>query len=474
MKLQTQLTTSLLVCALAGSAAFAARVKKKNGEVIEGQIKGTVVALKKEGSQLKLESKKEGVSATYVLVRGAEIQTIDESGIFVWSGYCAVALAGKDTVLDDIAVIRHTLRRPSGSFLVVNKAKDGTEVVILTFKPDKETFYSLRKNLPADWQFAEVISDANTVNAPLLGEYREEKGNPRLTPAIEMDTKQGMVTIPIEEIVAFEANTDASSEPLRDLSGDWVIRQTTPVGVLSLNASLKQEGESLSGTLKTASGNRQLQGTISGGKISLFYTLPREKDRPILVQLTGMVSGNRMSGTLQLDGTTLSPWTAGRIASAPAAQPPAAQPPAEAQAAPSPAQQADTLDQKPEAIENAVRQAMAAARADDAKMRGIIVQDAEGSYWSFDVDRIAEITGNRLVLKKGATFTKGAPATEAGRAAAEWTPQEIAEALTNPMGGFFFSTRKDKDGKEKLFAGVSGRATKEIPIVVKKLLSPAP
>jgi hypothetical protein len=468
MKPRTQFIAALLVCLLAGSSALAARVKKKNGEVIEGQIKGTVVARKTEGSFVKMEGGRESFSATYALIRGGDVQAIDEAGISILTGYCAVALAGKDAALDDVAVIRHTLRRPFGSFLVLDTAKDGTKLMILTIKPDKDAFQKLRKDFQPDWRFAEVISDVGTVNAPLLGEYREEKGQPRLIPAIELKTKQGVVTVALEEVVAFEVDTAAPSEPLRDLSGDWVIRQTTPVGALSLNASLKQEGENLSGTLKTASGDRQLKGTVSGGKISLSYTVPTGKDRPLLIQLTGVVSGNRLSGNLQVDGATLSPWTAARIASSPASRPTA-----EAQAAPSPAQQTDLSDQKPDAIEKAIRQAMSAAQVGSG-MRPVVVQDAEGSYWSFRADSVSEVAGNRVVLQKGATFTKGAPATDADNAAAEWTSQEIAEALANPMGGFFFSTRTDNDGKKKSFAGVSGRATKEIPIAVKRLLSSAP
>jgi hypothetical protein len=145
--------------ALLGTSLFAATIKKKNGEVLEGKILGMIV--QKSGQKS---------SVTYTIRKGSDVVAIDERGVTFKKGskveLLLVHMEGKSV---------EEIENLGGAGGVVIRISGNTD---------------------------------NTLDSsPVLGEYtgslerKEVKGV--IVGSIRIQTKSGTVTIPIEEIVEF-------------------------------------------------------------------------------------------------------------------------------------------------------------------------------------------------------------------------------------------------------------------------------
>jgi len=214
MKLSLNLRVACIVaiCALISNSAFAAKIKKRNGEVIEGKIRG-LVALKILDVKIQVGSiQNKPYRASYVITKGADITAIDENGLQIsdefGSGYCTFIVAGNDKPLDDLAIVRYanyqrqeTARYGSGSSTGLGDLSDGTAIFFIEGIKIKgiEAFIKIKgieiaKNLPGLLQ----------ANVQLLGEFRTDKKVDKIIPALEIKTKGGNVTISVEELVEFK------------------------------------------------------------------------------------------------------------------------------------------------------------------------------------------------------------------------------------------------------------------------------
>ncbi|HLG15347.1 MAG TPA: hypothetical protein VJH03_12710 [Blastocatellia bacterium] len=140
--------------------ALAASVKKKNGEVVEGKIQARIVQ----------RQAKEG-SVSYVIRKGSDITAIDEQGVHFKKG----------SKVDDLTIFM--------------EGKSATEIEALG---GKGGFV-----LHITGETKEAATDSN----PLLGEYRGDASRKEIKgvifSVINIQTKTGIVTIPVEEIVEF-------------------------------------------------------------------------------------------------------------------------------------------------------------------------------------------------------------------------------------------------------------------------------
>jgi len=108
-------------------------------------------------------------------------------------------------------------------------------------------------------------------------------------------------------VAAGPSTTSSSSTPSTSsaLSGTWSGHYSGGfTGTFTL--TWQQSGSTLAGTinLSTAPGNIPLNGTVSGSSIR-FGTVGSAA-----ITYTGSVSGNSMSGTYQVAGSTGGPWSA--------------------------------------------------------------------------------------------------------------------------------------------------------------------
>jgi hypothetical protein len=116
-----------------------------------------------------------------------------------------------------------------------------------------------------------------------------------------------------------------------DISGDWIIT-VDPTQGSTVGATIKQDGESITGAVDSPLGKLAFSGTFVNGALSVNYVLPLP-GQPLEAVMTAMLDGETLVGQLVLGGLGQIPWTARRktaeeiAADAAAAREAAAEPP---------------------------------------------------------------------------------------------------------------------------------------------------
>jgi len=97
------------------------------------------------------------------------------------------------------------------------------------------------------------------------------------------------------------------------VAGDWDGSFNTPGGARPFKLILTVDGEKLSGTVKRASGDVALTGTIKGDVINFSYTI-NYGGNDLTLLYSGKVVGDSMSGTVSFGGNAEETWSAKRSA----------------------------------------------------------------------------------------------------------------------------------------------------------------
>jgi hypothetical protein len=122
-----------------------------------------------------------------------------------------------------------------------------------------------------------------------------------------------------------------------DITGDWVVTIDTPQGAQSIDATMKQAGEELTGTIVSPLGSVDFKGKVVNDTLDVAYTLDLQGNA-VEIKMTGKVAGDAITGNLNLGGLGDVPWTAKRKeATAAAATPASLSTPAAAAPAAAPA-----------------------------------------------------------------------------------------------------------------------------------------
>lgn len=162
---------------------MAASIKTKSGVIHEGELTGLIVLKGRyeEAASEKTPGQKV-YSARYVVANGYDIEKIDEQGVHQKGGRVIgiLSVEQEGTPLDDLDVVRAGLQIPEGGFLARGYTKAGGTIFRLGGRADK-------------------VVTRDTV----LGEYREdrEKKESELRPALEIETANGVVKVPVAELV---------------------------------------------------------------------------------------------------------------------------------------------------------------------------------------------------------------------------------------------------------------------------------
>jgi hypothetical protein len=124
-----------------------------------------------------------------------------------------------------------------------------------------------------------------------------------------------------------------------DVTGAWLVMLPVPQGGTTLEVTLKQDGEAVTGTIASPMGTVNVTGTMVAGALSIKYSLPLQ-GTPLDLTMTGKLTAadggaaENMTGVVSIGGLGELPWTARR--KPPASALAVAPPPAPA-AAPDPA-----------------------------------------------------------------------------------------------------------------------------------------
>ncbi len=101
-----------------------------------------------------------------------------------------------------------------------------------------------------------------------------------------------------------------------NVAGDWEVTINSPQGSNSAIASLKQDGDKVSGVLKNPMGELPFEGvTVTGDELKFTFTV-NFQGTPLPITLTGKVKGNTIDGKADFGGMAEGDWTAKRVEAA--------------------------------------------------------------------------------------------------------------------------------------------------------------
>jgi hypothetical protein len=117
---------------------------------------------------------------------------------------------------------------------------------------------------------------------------------------------------------ALAAVPTAGAQSAVNVAGEWNATMNTPGGARNFKVVFVQQGDSLSGTVRRATGDVPLQGKVKGNDVTFQYTIDYGGNALTLVVST-TVTGDSMKGSIDLGGVSEA-FTAERAAAA--AKPP--------------------------------------------------------------------------------------------------------------------------------------------------------
>lgn len=175
-----------------------ARIKKKDGSVIVGEIKGMFV----QGHTDKV--KEGGFGALIYVSPGNTIAAIDEEGVHYRKDVSVRYVnVGQKTPISLLALASMVAAMDGGNFFAMME-------------------YSSRHDSAAVKTDFLVPDGASKL--PLLGEFRADKAGDKLIPALEILTSTGTITVPLQDIVSLKpaiepgAQSALTPRPLQVLS----------------------------------------------------------------------------------------------------------------------------------------------------------------------------------------------------------------------------------------------------------------
>jgi hypothetical protein len=92
------------------------------------------------------------------------------------------------------------------------------------------------------------------------------------------------------------------------VAGAWDLSINGPEGPITATATLKQDGEKVTGSIETPQGNAQMTGTFKGKALNLEFTIPGPNGN-LDIKVNGEVDGASMKGMIDF-GMGMADFTA--------------------------------------------------------------------------------------------------------------------------------------------------------------------
>jgi len=118
-----------------------------------------------------------------------------------------------------------------------------------------------------------------------------------------------LVAVSAVPAYAQEAPTPADMTAKVDVTGVWDMSVETPNGTIENVATLKQEGEKLTGTLASQMGEIAMEGTVVGSEIKWILNIDMGGQQ-VAIAFAGKVEGEAMAGIFEMGGMGTAAWTA--------------------------------------------------------------------------------------------------------------------------------------------------------------------
>jgi hypothetical protein len=108
-----------------------------------------------------------------------------------------------------------------------------------------------------------------------------------------------------------------------NVTGDWDVTVNLPQGPRTAAVSLKQDGDKVTGLVKSRAGDLAVEGTIDGSSLRLGFIL-NYQGQPLPITITGTVDGPSIAGKADFAGMTEGDFSARRADVTTATEPAAA------------------------------------------------------------------------------------------------------------------------------------------------------
>lgn len=94
--------------------------------------------------------------------------------------------------------------------------------------------------------------------------------------------------------------------------GTWKVTLRTPLGERKMTVTLKADGDALTGTVVGDGGNSTeiFDGKLTGNNVSFKTSIT--SPMPLMLQVNGVVAGDKISGTVEARGVGSMPFTGTR------------------------------------------------------------------------------------------------------------------------------------------------------------------
>lgn len=92
------------------------------------------------------------------------------------------------------------------------------------------------------------------------------------------------------------------------VAGAWDLAINGPEGPVTATATLKQDGEKVTGSIESQAGTAELAGTMKGKTLNMAFTI-QSPNGPIDIKVTGEVDGTSMKGVIDF-GMGMADFTA--------------------------------------------------------------------------------------------------------------------------------------------------------------------
>lgn len=95
-----------------------------------------------------------------------------------------------------------------------------------------------------------------------------------------------------------------------DVSGEWAITVNTDGGPIPATLVLKQDGEKVTGSIKSEQGELPLEGTMKDKTLSFAFAYPAPDGNTLTITMTGTIEGDTIKGTADFGGMGSGDWSA--------------------------------------------------------------------------------------------------------------------------------------------------------------------
>ena len=109
-------------------------------------------------------------------------------------------------------------------------------------------------------------------------------------------------------ILAVGLVMSASAYAQSSVAGAWDLTINGPEGAINATATLKQDGENVTGSIETPQGAAEMKGTYKGKTLNMGFTFQGPQG-PIEIKVNGEVDGAAMKGTIDF-GMGMADFTA--------------------------------------------------------------------------------------------------------------------------------------------------------------------